>query len=88
MLPTTLNSLKWLGNLTRRYQGGKRAATITEIERCLLHREDGDSVPRSLQPKPSGSGAQEAARPSPATFHWVQETVRWGRCSDGDGHRR
>lgn len=39
MLSTTLNSLKWLGNLTRRYQGGKRAATITEIERCLLHWE-------------------------------------------------
>lgn len=37
MLPTARDSLKWVGNLARRYQGGKTAATLTEIERCLLH---------------------------------------------------
>ena len=37
--PHHLNSLKWLGNLTRHYQGGKTAATLTEIDRYLLHQE-------------------------------------------------
>lgn len=65
MLLTTHNSLKWLGNLTRYYQRCKTAATLTETERCLLHRQGPRLGPRSPQTKPSGSGAQEAARLAP-----------------------
>lgn len=90
MLPTTHNSLKWLGNLTRYYQRCKTAATLTETERCLLHRQGPRLGPQVTADKTfrvwcTGS---RSPRPAPASFHRVQETVRWGRCSDGDGHRR
>lgn len=89
MLPTTHNSLKWHGNLTRYYQRCKTAATLTETERCLLHRQGPRLGPQVTADKTfrvwcTGS---RSPRPAPASFHRVQETVRWGRCSDGDGHR-
>lgn len=84
MLPTARDSLKWVGNLARRYQGGKTAATLTEIERCLLHwgRTDGPQVTEaktfrvcctgSRSPRPDHLPPGPRDRP-------VGSLQRWGR---------
>lgn len=85
MLRTTLNSLKWLRNLTRHYQGGKTAATLTEIERCLLHRKGPRLGPQITAVKTFRVWCTGNRSPRPghlaldASDHPVGSMQRWGR---------
>lgn len=61
--PPLHHSLKWLGNLTRHHQGDKTAVTLTEIERCLLHREHRrQNLPGLVHKKPLSPARPPSAR--------------------------
>lgn len=85
MLRTTPSSLKWLENLTRLYQGGKTAPTLTEIERCLLHREGLRLGPQVTVAKSFRVWCSENCSPRPghlalgAGDHPLGSLQRWGR---------
>lgn len=85
MPPAMRDSLKWLGNVTRRYKGGKPAATLTEIERCLLHLEGPILGPQVTEAKTfrvwctgSHSPRPDHLPPGPRDCP-VGSLQRWGR---------